>query len=76
LLVLDWVCMVGIGHLEKFLEVIGGLPSLALEITLGGRAVLLVIAVRLLVIVIIAGSNCVPLGAPLLPPFCYLWRFS
>jgi hypothetical protein len=68
--------MVGIGRLKKFLEVIGELPSLALEITLDGRNVLLVVAVRILVIVIIAGSNCVPLGAPLLPPFCYLWRFS
>jgi riboflavin transporter FmnP len=68
--------MVGIGRLKKFLEVIGELPSLALEITLDDRNVLLVVAVRILVIIIIAGSNCVPLGAPLLPPFCCLWCFS
>jgi hypothetical protein len=40
--------MVGIGRLKKFLEVIGELPSLALEITLDGRNVLLVVAVRIL----------------------------
>jgi hypothetical protein len=46
---------------------------LAPEIMLGGRDMLLVIAVRFLVIIVItAGGNCDPLGMPLLPLLLHL----
>jgi hypothetical protein len=62
--------MVGSGRLEKLIEVIGTLPRLALEVTLGGGNELLIGIVSLLVVVtlIIAGSDCAPLGLPLWPP--------
>jgi hypothetical protein len=68
--VLDWVCVVGTGRLEKLLEVIGRLPRLVFEVTLSGGDELLIKIIRLLVIVslITAGSNRDPLGSPLGPP--------
>jgi hypothetical protein len=62
--------MVGAGHLEKLLEVIGRLPHLALEVTLSGGNRLLVGVIGLLVVVtlITAGSNYDPLGLLLWPP--------
>ncbi len=69
--------MVGSGRLEKLIEVIGTLPRLALEVTLGGGNELLIGIVSLLVVVtlIIAGSNCDLLRAPLLPLFVALGTF-
>jgi hypothetical protein len=43
----DRVCMVWASHLEKLLEVVGGLPCLALEITLGGNDMFLIRVVSL-----------------------------
>jgi hypothetical protein len=66
--VLDGVCMVWIVYFMKLLEAIGRLSRLALEITLGGSDVFLVRAVHfLIIIVIIAGSNCDPLGRHFCP---------
>jgi hypothetical protein len=61
--------MVGVGSLEKLLEVIGRLSCLALEVVLGSSDVFLIRVISLLVVVklIIASSNCDPLGAPLWP---------
>jgi hypothetical protein len=59
--------MVQIGHFEKFLKVLIWLSCLVLEIVLGGHDILLIGAIRLLVIVVVASSNCDPLGALLLP---------
>jgi hypothetical protein len=76
--------MVGAGRLEKLLEVIGRLPCLSLEVVLGGGNELLIGVVSLLVVVtlIIASSNCDPLGSLLWPPlvafgapFCILAGF-
>jgi hypothetical protein len=64
------ICMVGSGRLEKLIEVIGRLPRLALEITLGSGNELYVGIVSLLVVVtlVIAGSDCASLGLLLWPP--------
>jgi hypothetical protein len=61
--------MVGACLLEKLLELIGRLPHLALEVTLGGGNDLLIGIVGLLDIValIAAGSNCDLSGLPLWP---------
>jgi hypothetical protein len=66
--VLEGVRMIWIGCFKKFLEVTVRLSHLALEIALGDHDMLLFKAVHfLVVIIIVAGSNCDPLGAPLLP---------
>jgi hypothetical protein len=70
------VCMIWIGHLEKFLEGICRLPCLMLEISLGGSDVFLVGVVYFLVIIIVAaGSNCDRWGrrfCPFLLPLAFL----
>jgi hypothetical protein len=75
-LVFDEVHMVRTGLFKKFLEVLIRLPRLALEVMLSNHDILLVGVVRFLIVVIAAGSNCDPLGVPLLPPFCRLWCLS
>jgi hypothetical protein len=75
-LVFDEVHMVRTSLFKKFLEVLIRLPRLALEVMLSNHDILLVGAIRFLIVVIAAGSNCDPLGVPLLPPFCHLWRLS
>jgi hypothetical protein len=69
-LVFDGVRMVWICRFEKFFEVLARLSYLVLEVTLGGRYILLR-AVHFLVVVVAAGSNFDPLGhcpPPLLQP--------
>jgi hypothetical protein len=68
-LALDRVCMIWTSHFVKFLKVIVRLSRLVLEIVPGDRDILLIGAIYFHVIIIIAGSNCDLLGAPLLPPF-------
>jgi hypothetical protein len=65
----DGVHVVWTGHFEKFLEVIGQLSCLTLEIVLGGSNVFLIRAVSFLLVIVIitTSSNCDPLEAPLLP---------
>jgi hypothetical protein len=62
--------VVGAGHFEKLLKVIGRLSHLVHEVTLGGSNVLLIgIISRLVVVTLIAaGSDCNSLGSPLWPP--------
>jgi hypothetical protein len=63
------VRMVGVGHFEKLLKVIGRLPHLTLEVTLSGSNELLIRVIGLLVASLIAaGSDCDSLGSPLCPP--------
>jgi hypothetical protein len=59
--------VVCIGCFEKFLEMVLGLPRLALVVALGGRDVLLTGVVHFLAITVIAGSDSDMLGALLLP---------
>jgi hypothetical protein len=58
--VLDGVCIVWAGRLEKLLEVINKLLCLALEVTLGSDDVFFIKVISLLVVVtfIAASSNC------------------
>jgi hypothetical protein len=58
--------MVRTSRFEKLLEIVFQLPCLALEIMFSGRDILLVRAVYFLVIIVAAGSDCDPSGAPLL----------
>jgi hypothetical protein len=64
------VCMVGASRFEKLLEVINGLPHLALEVRLSSGNELLVGVISLLVIaaLIVAGSDCDSLESLLWPP--------
>jgi hypothetical protein len=55
------------GHFEKFLEMIIGRPSLALEVTLGSRYALLIGVVGCLVAATIASYYGDVMGSPLLP---------
>jgi hypothetical protein len=66
----DGVRMIEVGHLEKLLEVIGGLPRLAHEVALGGGNENLVEIIGLLVIVALITARCNynSLGSPLCPP--------
>jgi hypothetical protein len=57
-LVSDGVRMLGVGHLEKLLEVIGRLPHLALEVPLSGGNEPLIGIVGLLVIVAHVAAVC------------------
>jgi hypothetical protein len=62
--------MVWAGRFKKFLEVIGWLSCLVLEIVLGGHDMLLIGAIFFLVIVVVtADSNSDPLWSPFLPLF-------
>jgi hypothetical protein len=67
-LVFDGVHIVQTSRFEKFLEVLIQLMCLALEVTLGGHDILLVV-------VIVASSSCNPLGRRFCP-FCCLWHLS
>jgi hypothetical protein len=67
----DGVHMVRTGCLEEFLEAVFWLPRLALEAALSGCDTIIVGAVHFLVIIVVAGSNCDPLRASLLPLFCH-----
>jgi hypothetical protein len=49
--------MVWASHLEKLLEVVVGLPCLALEITLGGNDTFLIRVVSLVVIIILVAAG-------------------
>jgi hypothetical protein len=62
--------MVGAGRLEKLLKVIGRLPRLALEVTVGRGDMFFIGVISFLVVValITTSSNCDLLGAPLWPP--------
>jgi hypothetical protein len=67
----DGVRVVRIGHFAKFLEMVFWLPCLVLEIVLGGYDVLLLRVIRFLVVSIVAGRDCDPLGhhfCPFLSP--------
>jgi hypothetical protein len=61
--------MIGAGCLEKLLEVISGLPCLALEITLsnGDELVARVIGLLVIVALVTTGSDSDSLGSPLRP---------
>jgi hypothetical protein len=52
------VCMVGAGHFEKLLEVIGRLPRLVLEIALSSGNELLVGVINLLVVAALVAAHC------------------
>jgi hypothetical protein len=73
-LVFDGVRMVWICRFEKFFEVLARLSYLVLEVTLGGRYILLR-AVHFLVVVVAAGSNFDPLGHCPPPPFATFGTF-
>jgi hypothetical protein len=64
------VCMIGEGCLEKIVEVIGGLPRLALDVMLSSGGDLLIGVIGLLVVIalIAAGSDRDLFGSPLGPP--------
>jgi hypothetical protein len=66
-LMFDRVHMVRTGRFENFIKVFARLLRWMLEIVLGVHDILLVGAINLLVIVVVAGSSCDLLGAPLLP---------
>jgi hypothetical protein len=82
----DRVRVVGTGHLEKLLEVIGRLSCLAFEVTLDNGDELLIRIIGLLVIIalVTTGSDHDPLGAPLVSfgtllcalTDCFEWRPS
>jgi hypothetical protein len=67
----DGVRVIGIGSLEKLLEVFSGLSRLALEIALSSSDELLVRVTNILVVValIAAGGDRDSLGLPFQPPF-------
>jgi hypothetical protein len=62
--------MIGAGCLEKIVEVIGGLPRLALDVTLNSCGDLLIGVIGLLVVIalIAAGSDRDLFGSLLGPP--------
>jgi hypothetical protein len=66
-LVLDRVRVVQIRHFEKFLKMIFGHPSLAIEVMFGSRYTLLNRVVGSLVATAIAGYYGDVMGSPLLP---------
>jgi hypothetical protein len=72
----DGVRVIGIGSLEKLLEVFSGLSRLALEIALSSSDELLVRVTNILVVValIAAGGDRDSLGLPFRPPFFLFWR--
>jgi hypothetical protein len=74
--VFDGVRMVQISRFEKFLEMVLRLSYMVLEVMLGSRDKLLIGAVRFLVVVVAAGSDCDPSGVPLLPLLATLSTFA
>jgi hypothetical protein len=74
-LVFGRVCVVQTGHFKKFHEIFFWLPHLVLEISLDSRDILIRV-IRFLVIAVVAGSDCDPPGAPLLPLLTTLSSFA
>jgi hypothetical protein len=64
-----------IGYTWYTLEVFVWLSCLAFEIVLGSHDTLLVRAICFLVVVVVTGNSCDPLGAPLLPLFTVFGAF-
>jgi hypothetical protein len=68
-LVFDGVRVARTSCIQKFLEMVFQLPHLALVIMLSDRDMPLIRVIQFLVIIVIAGTDCDPLGAPLLSHF-------
>jgi hypothetical protein len=68
--------MVQTSRFEKFLKMVLQLPRLVLEVTLGGRDILLIGVVCFLVVVVAVGSDFNPSGALLLPLLASLIAFD
>jgi hypothetical protein len=64
------VRIVGAGHREKHLEVIGGLPCLALKVVFssGDEFLIGVVSIFVVAALVTAGSDHDSLGSPLWPP--------